>query len=274
MIKKIKIDLIMEKIKAYLIALRNITIGINLISFRLLLNPKRLVGTISTLLFHYSTLSDSRRLEQKSPDKIFPNKMKYEIKIDTNSKNFWGFDSSYTKDIVTLCIFAKLIQAKRIFEIGTLNGYTALHFAMNTSPNSKIFTLDLSKNGNKDTLLKSTVIDKKIQTKHSNIKNYCFNNTGYENKINCLFGDSAIFDFTDFHANIDLFFIDGSHSYEYVKSDTLNAVKCVKKGGGIIVWHDYGRWGVNGISKWLHEFSSQGNKIYSVPGSSLAWMIR
>jgi len=38
------------------------------------------------------------------------------------------------------------------------------------------------------------------------------------------------------------------------------------------VWHDYGRMGVNGVSKWLHELSKS-KKIYSVPGSSLAWMI-
>jgi len=173
-----------------------------------------------------------------------------------------------------LCILSKLIQAQRIFEIGTFNGFTALRFGMNSNSNSKFFTLDLPIDGKiNNLLLKSTLIDIKIQRKHNQIKEYYFTGTAYENKINCLFGDSAIFDFSNFHDNIDLFFIDGAHSYEYVKSDTLNAIKCVRRGGGI-VWHDYGRWGVNGVSKWLHEFSSKENIIYSVPGSSLAWMIR
>jgi len=37
----------------------------------------------------------------------------------------------------------------------------------------------------------------------------------------------------------DLIFIDGSHYYEYVKSDTQNALGCLTA-GGLVVWHDYG----------------------------------
>lgn len=53
----------------------------------------------------------------------------------------------------------------------------------------------------------------------------------------------------------------------------MKALECVR-GEGIIVWHDYGRMGVNGVTKWLHEFAKMGNKVYSVPGSSLAYYIK
>jgi len=258
-------------VREFFIILRNLIIGINLISLRFLLNPRKLVGIITTQLFFYSTLSEKRKLKQKNPQEIITSQQKFEIKINTNNKEFWGNNPSYTKDILTLCILTKLVKAERIFEIGTYKGYTAMHFAMNTSLNSKIFTLDLPSNFN-NLLLKSTILDRSVINKSLSEKNYCFSGTANEKKINCLFGDSHSFDFTDFHNNIDLFFIDGAHSYEYVKSDTLNAIKCVKK-GGFIFWHDYGRWGVNGVSKWLHKFASQGKEVYSVPGSSLAWMI-
>jgi hypothetical protein len=90
-------------------------------------------------------------------------------------------------------------------------------------------------------------------------------------KIQPLFGDSASFDYSPFIDRIDLFFIDGAHSYEYVRSDTLNALKCCRP-GGVIAWHDFGRAGVNGVSRWLVEFSKQ-YPVFAVPGGSLAFCV-
>ncbi len=39
----------------------------------------------------------------------------------------------------------------------------------------------------------------------------------------------------------DYIYIDGDHSYEQVKIDTLNAVQIIRP-GGIIVWDDYDKW--------------------------------
>ncbi len=78
-----------------------------------------------------------------------------------------------------------------------------------------------------------------------------------------------MFDFTPYHGKVDLFFIDGAHSYEYVRSDSHHALECMHQ-GGVIVWHDYGRWGVNGVSRFLHELRKSGREIYRLPGSSLA----
>jgi hypothetical protein len=90
-------------------------------------------------------------------------------------------------------------------------------------------------------------------------------------KVQPLFGDSATFNYSPYYGRIDLFFVDGSHSYEYVRSDTLNAMKCCRP-GGVIAWHDFGRVGVNGVSRWLLEFSKQ-HPVYSVPGGSIAFCV-
>ena len=70
----------------------------------------------------------------------------------------------------------------------------------------------------------------------------------------------------------DFFFIDGSHSYEYVRSDTLNALKCCHS-GSIIAWHDFGLTGVgvHGVTKCVVELSKQ-YEIYCEPHSRTAFM--
>src|SRR5207248_10166359 len=113
---------------------------------------------------------------------------------------------------------------------------TTLHLALNTAPDAAIYTLDLASDSN--TSLPVSATDRRVMEQRSN--SCLFSLRPEARKIHRLYGDSAKFDFSPYAGTIDLFFIDGSHSYEYVKSDTLNALKCCRKGGAI-VWHDYGR---------------------------------
>ena len=53
--------------------------------------------------------------------------------------------------------------------------------------------------------------------------------------------------------------------------DRLNALSCCH-GGSVIAWHDYGRSGVNGVSRWVDELSRD-YEIYSVSGGSLAFTV-
>src|SRR6185295_4077933 len=58
-------------------------------------------------------------------------------------------------------------------------------------------------------------------------------------RIKQVYGDSARVDWNTFGGPFDLIFIDGSHTEEYVQSDSENAFKHLAL-GGVIVWHDYG----------------------------------
>lgn len=60
----------------------------------------------------------------------------------------------------------------------------------------------------------------------------------YSEKINHYFTDSKLFDFSKIAGGIDLYFIDGDHSYRGVYYDTLNIFKAKKK-DAIVVWHDF-----------------------------------
>jgi len=53
--------------------------------------------------------------------------------------------------------------------------------------------------------------------------------------------DSRTFDFTPYHGAVDLVFVDGDHTYEGVRSDTVNAFRLLRNDNSVIVWHDYMR---------------------------------
>jgi predicted O-methyltransferase YrrM len=164
-------------------------------------------------------------------------------------------------------MLCRLVKPKKIFEIGTLHGSSALQMALN-APEAEIFTLDLEGS----TSLKTTTVDRYYAAEGQRRK-LIFEGLAEERRIHTLHGDSAAFDFSRFEGSIDLFFIDGAHSYEYVKADTTNALRCTRD-GGVIAWHDYGRCGVNGVSKWLNEFRAAGNDVQRIPGGSLAYMVK
>lgn len=107
-----------------------------------------------------------------------------------------------------LCQLVKSTNSEIVFEIGTSKGQTTYNIKANLPDGGRIYTLDLNQGL-----------------------------AGAE-RIMPLCGDSRSFDFSPYHNKVDLMFIDGSHDYDYVLSDSENAFKCVR-GGGFIVWHDF-----------------------------------
>jgi hypothetical protein len=255
------------------VIIKNIILGGNLKSLAMIKNPVKMIDYISECLFLYKALNSQRGIPQKNIFEVLPSENIANIKLGNlkTGGNWFLAQPSYTADIINLCLICQSLKPKVVFEIGTLNGYTALHFALNTSEETKIYTLDLPREENVQLNLNTTYIDDLHVNAHSKTVKYCFESSSLSSKINCLFGDSAVYDFSPFLGLVDFFFIDGAHSYEYVRSDTLNALKCCHP-GSVIAWHDFGRAGVNGVSKWILELSKS-EKIYSIPGGSLAFMI-
>jgi len=252
------------------IAARNILLGANLRSVPLLLRPRRLVHYTSESLFLYMTTQGARGLPQRNVADVIAGDDVESIKLGSLTRASW-FEpvASYASDIVSLCLLCRRLKPQVIFEIGTLNGYTSYHFALNSD--ARVYSLDLPKDNTAGVRLRTTAMDDAHINASRRMQQYCFTGTAVESRVQCLFGDSAAFDYSPYHDGVDLFFIDGAHSYEYVKADTENALRCVRK-GGVIAWHDYGRVGVNGVSRYLHELQGQGREIHAVPGGSVAYM--
>lgn len=91
------------------------------------------------------------------------------------------------------------------------------------------------------------------------------------NRVKQLFGDSADFDFSPYE--VDFVFVDGSHAYEYVMSDSRRALAMLRNGRGLVLWHDYGEWeGVTRALNELHERDVAFAGLRHVDGTTLAML--
>lgn len=73
---------------------------------------------------------------------------------------------------------------------------------------------------------------------------------------------------------MDFVFIDGSHSYEYVLNDSKQAIKMLRNGKGVILWHDYDEYA--GVTRSLNKLYLENNKFKNlkrIKGTSLVCLI-
>ena len=94
-----------------------------------------------------------------------------------------------------------------------------------------------------------------------------YRGTPEEAQITTLTGDSAHFDFGPYTREIDVVFVDGAHSYAYVKSDSEHALRMMKP-GGVIAWDDYPS--IPGVYGYLNELASGLERpLYHIYGTRL-----
>ncbi|HEY8601288.1 MAG TPA: class I SAM-dependent methyltransferase [Thermomicrobiales bacterium] len=170
------------------------------------------------------------------------------------------------RELLTLGAICQQIQPKRIFEIGTFTGISALMMATNSPEQTQLYTLDL---------------DPSILPVHQHglgvgLQDYTageeFKQTNYAHKIEQLYGDSRFFDYTPYYGEMDLVFVDGDHTLEFVSSDTAQAFKLVRP-GGVIIWDDY-RWTAAhpecaDVSRCVDTLRESG-RCFSIAGTRLA----
>jgi predicted O-methyltransferase YrrM len=181
------------------------------------------------------------------------------------------------EELSILNLFAKVYKPDSIFEIGTFDGRTTLNLAINSHPDTKIYTLDLPENISADTALPVNPGD--LGHIHGNIRGARFRDKDKDafpeiKKIVQLFGDSATFDFSPYLNSMDMVFVDGAHSYEYVINDSKIALKMLRNGKGIIIWHDYTVLN-HGVIRALNELGTRNPdlKLMHIAGTSLVCMV-
>jgi len=251
--------------KRLLAASKDVLLGMNLGSLGLVTRPRLLRHYMNDIHFLRRTVISSK-VHSRAVSEVLAYGGDIHLRSFPNGDNWLNWGPSFTQDIANLCVLCRALNPKQIFEIGTFHGYTTVQLAINSSHDAVIHTLDLGPNA--DTSLPITEIDRMVIDLRETSS--CLNAHNAATKIRRLFGDSAEFDFSPYHQKIDLFFIDGSHSYQYVKSDTTNALRCCHSGSAI-AWHDYGREQF-GVTSFLEELAEQMD-IYVVPGGSLAFTI-
>ncbi|HKJ91903.1 MAG TPA: class I SAM-dependent methyltransferase [Longimicrobiales bacterium] len=254
------------KIGLALRAWQNVLLGGNLASLPLATRPRQLLAYTSETLFQYQ-LGHGAGLPRKPVYEAFP-LAGADVRLGCLDGYNWLHSETppFAIDLLSLVLLCRGLQPRTVFEIGTFVGYTALHMALNTPADARICTLDLPRE-DRGTRLRTTATDHKLIDR--DLGPPLFAGTEAAGKVERLFGDSATFDFSPWHGAVDLFFVDGAHSYDYVRSDTLNALKCVRP-GGVVAWHDYGRLEQRGVTRFLHEFARD-HAVYAVPNGSVAY---
>lgn len=153
-------------------------------------------------------------------------------------------------DVVMLLKLAVCSNPKKLLEVGSFRGYTALYLAQHVSPEAKIVTVDRYR-------------------EHGE----AYRNTPFASMIERRIGETSASMFQqDLPGSYDLIFIDADHSYSAVKHDTELVLPLVSP-TGFIVWHDYANWGYfdgkNGVPEYLKELSER-LPIAHVIGSDMA----
>lgn len=94
--------------------------------------------------------------------------------------------------------------------------------------------------------------------KNENIPDYSDYLTTASNIYHCYCRDSKEFNYDCIDEKIDLFFIDGDHSYTGVKTDT-EKIWNKSKGDSIIIWHDFKTDGVTAVAKAVYDVLGEDN---------------
>lgn len=137
-----------------------------------------------------------------------------------------------------LAVLAK--RARRMFEFGTCTGKTSYMWARNLPEGGTVTTLTLAP-GQAEASRHTGEDDPeavRYAKAESRFTRFLYSGTGVEDRITQLYGDSKAFDDAPHAGAHDVIFVDGSHAYSYVVSDTAKALRMICP-GGLVLWHDY-----------------------------------
>lgn len=138
-------------------------------------------------------------------------------------------DTRLLLELASLAYIMRALKPQLVFEFGTFVGRTTRLLAANSPSDCRIITIDLEPD----------------HVKHE--IGEAFKGTPENSKITQLYGDSREFDFIPWYGQCDFVWVDACHDYEYVVSDTKNAMRLCRGGVyglarlppyGLVVWCD------------------------------------
>ena len=160
-------------------------------------------------------------------------------------------------------------RPKAALEFGTYYGSTTANLALNL-PGARIHTLDLPE----ETSEAQALVDGKPVDDNHLIRDRqlgkCFRSTPLAAQITQHTGDTATYDYSAIADDVSFFLIDGAHTYEYAKGDTLHSF-ALGKGSCTFVWHDCDPYHP-GVTGWLVEMLGAGLPVTRIRNTSVACM--
>jgi len=174
-----------------------------------------------------------------------------------------GYGGMPAQDLYALLRIVLWIRPRVIFEIGTFQGATTAHLALNSD--AQIYTLDLPRDMATD-LKGYTSSDAALLQARDQIGGF-YRQSNHDGRIHQLFGDSRSFDYRAYYGSADLVLVDACHLYDYVISDSNQAFRLLGP-RGVIVWHDLGN--SRDVLRALQKISRE-SRVYHVEGSAIAF---
>jgi hypothetical protein len=168
---------------------------------------------------------------------------------------------------VALLAIAVASGPKVALEIGTFMGHTPRQLAMNL-PASIIHSVDLPLDFVPE---KDNVTERKKDDFHLIARRQVgreYRGTPYEARIRQHFADTAVWNFNE-AAGATLFFIDGSHTYDYCKNDSDRCYELCQ-GKGVFLWHDCDDTHP-GVVNALLEWRALGRNVVRIEGTPIAY---
>ena len=168
-----------------------------------------------------------------------------------------------------LAVLAK--QASCLFEFGTCTGKTAYLWARNSPEHARVVTVTLAPDQVKHARVEvgDDARDVGYAVLESSHTKFLYSDTDVAHKVEQVFADSKSLDITPWAGQCDVVFVDGSHAYSYVMSDSAKALELTRN-GGLVLWHDYaGPLHSPGVYGALNELAHQ-MAIVRIAGTSLA----
>lgn len=171
------------------------------------------------------------------------------------------------RDAIGLLSVLVARKPEQVLEIGTYMGHTARAMAENLET-ATIHTVDLPpdfSSGGESTGLPPKddfhLIARRIVGRE-------FKGQPFESRIIQHFGDTALMDFSRI-GRPTFFFIDGSHTYEYCRSDSEKCLALCPQ-GGTFLWHDCNETHP-GVIQFILEWRALGRDIVRIHGTDLAY---
>jgi predicted O-methyltransferase YrrM len=198
------------------------------------------------------------RIPRAQLESIFPGVEEIEVVLrhDTLERSL-GHGEAFVLSLITAWL-----QPERIFEIGTASGQGTLLMARQ-APHAQVDTLDLGNERPSLGVQRGQPPWKDIDT-----IGRAYRESPYAEHIHQHFGDSATFDFSPYKGEVDLVFVDGAHTYDYVASDSAHALEMIGS-SGVVVWDDCNALSP-GVSRALLELQRRGEPVHRVAGTRFA----
>ena len=159
------------------------------------------------------------------------------------------------------------VEARTFFEIGTSLGRTTWTVAHH-NPELQIYTLDVPPDDDADQTAFELGAEDRTYFRPADACGEAFRDTTEAERITQLWGDSARFDYSPYDEKIDFVYVDGAHTYDYVRSDTRHALQMLSP-EGTIAWDDYVT--SPGVYEYLIELApSLDRPLYHLMGTRMA----